>query len=601
MEFEFRIRRGSDGAGRWLVSLSRLVRDSAGHPCSILGVNFDITEWRQAEQDLRHATALLRAIGDCSPDPIFAKDTEGCLIFANPAIVDIVGKPVAAIIGLTDAEWHPDPEQAAAMMANDRCIIETGRAGIFEETVDVAGRGRRIFRSAKAPLRMSDGSVIGVAAVASDITEIKGTEAALRHLTAHLETRVQEEVAARESAQARAARAERVQALGLLAGGIAHDFNNVLQTVAGAGAMIREHPDDTASVRRFAARLLEASERGASITRRLLTFGRRADLHAAPLDAASLLHGLREILAHTLGAGIAVAVSPEAGLPPLLADKAQLETALINLATNARDAMPEGGRLTFSAAAETVPADGSPPKVGLQAGTGLQAGRYVRLTVTDTGVGMAAATLARAGEPFFTTKPPGTGTGLGLAMVRGFTEQSGGAMSLESTPGKGTIVTLWLPEAVAGAPSAAAALPFPAAPAESGTDAASLPVRVMLVDDEEMVLEVMAAFLEDSGFRVLVAANGAEALALLAAEEAVDVLITDLSMPGMDGIAVIRAAQARHPGLPAVLLTGYAGDDAALANRDIAGGAYSLLRKPVGGAELVGCLRALARERNAAG
>ncbi len=239
-------------------------------------------------------------------------------------------------------------------------------------------------------------------------------------------------------------------------------------------------------------------------------------------------------------------------------------------------------------------ADGSTHKAGLPAG------RYVRISLTDTGVGMDAATLARAGDPFFTTKPPGSGTGLGLPMVKGFAEQSGGALSLESSPGNGTIVTLWLPEAETGAVCTAAASPFAAELASSATRAASQPVRVMVIDDEEMVRDVIALYLEDSGFRVLVAANGAEALALLAAEEAVDVLITDLSMPGMDGIAVIRAVRERWPGLPAVLLTGYAGDDTALAARGTTGDAFSLLRKPVTGAELVGCIRALARERTEA-
>ena len=343
LKVEFRIRRGSDGACRWLASLGRLVKDSAGRPCSIMGVNFDITEWRQAEADLRHATALLRSIGDCSPDLIFAKDIEGRFVFANPATIAVIGKPAEAFIGLTNAEWHHDPEQAAAIMANDRRILQTGRAEIFEEALDVAGLGTRIFRSAKTPLRMPDGRVIGVAAVASDITQIKQTEAELRRLTTNLETRVQAEIASREAAQIRAAQAERLHALGLLAGGIAHDFNNVLQAVAGAAALIQDRPAEAAGVRRFAGRLLEASERGASITRRLLTFGRRAELHAAPLDAADLLHGLQELLAHTLGAGIVVEVRLEAELPPLLADRAQLETALVNLASNARDAMRAGG------------------------------------------------------------------------------------------------------------------------------------------------------------------------------------------------------------------------------------------------------------------
>jgi CheY-like chemotaxis protein len=337
---------------------------------------------------------------------------------------------------------------------------------------------------------------------------------------------------------------------------------------------------------------MEASERGASITRRLLAFGRRGDLRAEAFDVGSLLAGLREILAHTLGAPIGVTVRLGADLPPLLADKGQLETALVNLATNARDAMPEGGRLTLAAETEIVAAGAAPH------GAGLAPGRYVRLTVADTGGGMDAATLARAAEPFFTTKDLGVGTGLGLPMAKGFAEQSGGALAIESSPGKGCTVTVWLPAAGSAdaghggaAGSLAVAEPGSGAPGEAKTHA-----RVLLVDDEALVREVLAEHLEEAGFGVVAAASGTEALALLAAGEAVDALVTDLSMPGMDGLAVIRAAQERRPGLPAVLLTGYAGDGAALAVGGAVSGTFSLLRKPVSGVLLVDRVRALLAE-----
>jgi signal transduction histidine kinase/ActR/RegA family two-component response regulator len=398
--------------------------------------------------------------------------------------------------------------------------------------------------------------------------------------------RLAEEVREREQAQALLIQAQRMEALGQLAGGIAHDFNNILQAVEGSVSLIERRPDDGVSTRRLARLALKAVERGASITRRLLAFGRRSDLRTETLDAIDLLSGLREILTHTLGANIEVNVRLEPNLVPLRADKGQLETVLVNLGTNARDAMPGGGRLSFSAGLEVVSSG------GLAHSHGVAPGRYVRLAVADTGIGMDAATLAHACDPFFTTKLQGVGTGLGLAMAAGFASQSGGTLGVESTPGKGTTVTLWLPAADFDEPAAAAPRQN-AADAGSAPDATTKTVRVLVVDDEDMVRETLAESLEFEGFGVLTAANGTEALSLLAAGEAVDAIVTDLSMPGMDGLALIRAAQERRPGLPAVLLTGYAGDDTALAVSGAISGTFSLLRKPTRFHDLLDTVRSL--------
>ena len=283
-------------------------------------------------------------------------------------------------------------------------------------------------------------------------------------------------------------------------------------------------------------------------------------------------------------------VRVEPGLRPFVADKSQLETCVINLATNARDAMPGGGRLTMSATSEVVLC-----KIPGQT-DGLDPGSYVRLSFEDTGTGMDAATLAHSIEPFFTTKAPGAGCGLGLSMAKGFAEQSGGGLGIESTPGLGTTVALWLPKAKAGsAAENRPATPGAAEPADSFVEPQAF--RVLLVDDEMPVREVLTMQLEDFGFTVLQAADGPEALALLAEEEAVDILVTDLSMPGMDGLALIRAVRERWPGLPAVLLTGYAGDDDAGVPGGAASGSFTLLRKPVTAAVLVGRLHSLLAAR----
>jgi CheY-like chemotaxis protein len=269
------------------------------------------------------------------------------------------------------------------------------------------------------------------------------------------------------------------------------------------------------------------------------------------------------VLAHTLGTTITVRCIVPPDIPPLVADRGQLETVLVNLGTNARDAMTKGGILILSAEAEHVTKDDCHPAK-------LAPGAYVRLSVGDTGTGMDAATLAQATEAFFTTKPPGQGTGLGLPMVKTFAEQSGGAMSIISTPGAGTTVILWLRQAAG-----------PIVPITSnennGRIALNTSAHILLVDDDDMVRETLAAQLEDFGFNMLVASGGTEAIALLEAGETVDALITDLSMPDMDGVTTIQTARTLRPRLPCFLLTGYVGERAALS----AGDAFTLVRKPI--------------------
>ncbi len=274
-----------------------------------------------------------------------------------------------------------------------------------------------------------------------DLAAVAVSELSLRHLAFELEARLRAEAAAREAAQAQLAQRQRLEALGQLAGGVAHDFANVLQAVEGGARLAKERLDrDPGSARNLLDRVCEAARRGASITRRLLAFARRGELRVEPVDAAKLLGELREVLAHTLGASCPrVRVDAEPPLPPVLADRGELEAVLVNLATNARDAMPHGGTLTFAAEVEAVAVDGPAHPAGLRPGG------YLRLSAADTGAGMDAATLSRAAEPFFTTKPEGKGTGLGLAMARDFAEQAGGGLAIASELGRGTTVSLWLP------------------------------------------------------------------------------------------------------------------------------------------------------------
>ena len=484
---------------------------------------------------------------------------------------------------------HPDDLEANLNLV--RALLTRDIATYSLEKRYIRKDGAALWINLTASLlRDPTGAPRNFLSIVEDISARKAAEAALaeseanlRRLNEELEARVEQEVATREAAQTQLAHSERMQALGQLAGGIAHDFNNVMQAVSGGAALIERRANDAERVRGIARLMTEAVARGAAITGRLLHFSRRADLRADPVDVAALLAGLREILVHTLGGGLDIRIEAPDGLPPLLADQRQLETALINLATNGRDAMAGRGTLTLTAAADVVlpaaadvvlPGSGN----GVSAGPSpdLKPGSYVRLSVSDTGTGMDAATLARAMEPFFTTKPPGQSTGLGLAMAGGFARQSGGDLLIASTPGRGTTVTLWLPTAKdESAPAVARPV---AGPGSGGRHA-----RLMLVDDDALVLDIMAREMEEAGYAVLALGSGDEALARLDAGEAVDLIVSDLSMPGMDGVALVREAQRRRPGLPAILVTGFVTSLAEIAVGEAVANRFTLLRKPVEG------------------
>ena len=417
-------------------------------------------------------------------------------------------------------------------------------------------------------------------ALRHSVAERQAAMGELRKLNEDLEARVRHEIARREQAMALLAQSQRMEALGQLAGGIAHDFNNVLQAVTGGLSLIQRHADDPQAVRRLSVMASDAAGRGAAVTGRLLTFARRGELQAVTVDPRLLLEGLREMLEPTLGATIRVTVAMQDRLPELWADRAQLETVLVNLAVNARDAMPNGGTLALSAAAEEAgAASDQPPR--------LPDGGYIRLTLVDNGTGMDAATLERAAEPFFTTKGPGQGTGLGLSMARGFAEQSGGGLCIQSAPGTGTTISIWFPQARADQKPVMPQTALPPDIAWAGQ------FRLLMVDDDSLVCEMLAQDMRERGFSVTTANDGLSALALLDDGEPADLLVTDYAMPGMNGLVLIGEARRRCPGLHAFLLTGYAETETGLAVRDDR--LTALLRKPVSGEDLASRAAALRR------
>jgi len=367
--------------------------------------------------------------------------------------------------------------------------------------------------------------------------------AELANANADLERRVEERTAEREAALAQVHEMQKVESLGQLTGGVAHDFNNLLMAVLGnlelVGKLIPEDP----KLRRLIDGAIQGAERGATLTKRMLAFARRQELKPETVDAPALVDSMVEMLRRSLGPGIEIATRFEPGLPPTRVDPNQLELALLNLALNARDAMPLGGRLMISAHRERIAAGDVP---------GLAPGDYVCIAERDNGQGMDEATLKRATEPFFTTKGAGRGTGLGLSMVDGLVAQSGGAMRIASQLGIGTTVELWLPVSEA----APVERPRPAAPARL---ALCRPCRVLVVDDDAIVAAGTVAMLEDLGHAASEAPSGAAALQLLQSAAAeIDLVITDQAMPGMTGVELAAAIRRDWPELPIIIATGYA-------------------------------------------
>jgi len=400
-------------------------------------------------------------------------------------------------------------------------------------------------------------------------------EQTLQLLNETLEQRVEAEVDGRMQAEKAYRQAQKMEVVGQLTGGVAHDFNNLLAAVLGNLGLLRKRLADDADALRLVDGAIEGAERGKALTQRLLAFARQQELRPATVDAPKLLRGTIEMLARSIGPSIEIRTDIAADLWPVRVDANQLELALLNLGLNARDAMPDGGTLTLSARNETI-ASG--------AGDTLVPGDYVCLIVADTGVGMDQATLARATDPFFTTKGVGKGTGLGLSMVDGMAAQSGGSLRLSSCPGSGTTAELRLPSASGlSAPRAAAIDPAQAL----------IPYTILLVDDDALVCSTTASTLADLGHRVFQAPSGKKALEILRSGTAVDLVLTDQAMPGMTGLQLAAEIRASWPDLPVMLTTGYADLP------DRAGLNLPRLVKPYGQEEMAAAIAALMRGRKA--
>ena len=507
---------------------------------------------RIAHARLQASEALLRNVTDSVPDPIFLKDRHGRWTFANPATLEAIGKRMDEVLGRTDREIYLDPAVGEAIMQVDRRIIASGAVEILEERIETP-RGPRVFLSTKAPLRDGGGEVVGIVGNARDVTERKRAEEAVRRL----EEQVQ--------------RAQKLESIGRLAGGVAHDFNNLLTVILSCAealeaALASGAPADLEDVREIRA----AGKRAGELTRQLLAFARKQVIAPVPLVLNELVHGTEKLLRRVLTEDVELDTVLQPALWPVRCDPGQIEQVILNLAVNARDAMPRGGRLTI----ET----GNVDIAGEEAlRTGGRCGPFVRLVVRDSGAGLAEEVKAHLFEPFFTTKPTGQGTGLGLATVYGIVEQADGHVRVESELGRGTTFEIYLPRS-AEAPRAHVEAPAPAPRRGSET--------VLVVEDEKQVREVSVRALRAAGYQVLVAGGPYAALDLGdAALERVELLVTDVVMPGMDGRMLAEELRRNHPRLRVLYVSGYPRE--VIAERGVLEAGTELLAKPFTGAALL--------------
>jgi len=532
-------------------------RDAAGATTGVICAAVDITERHRIEAALRESESRLLVAAEAAGMGIFDIDLATGEANWSAEQFALLGIPPSPDGRSHTDRWrgcvHPD-DIAAADEARRRCIVE-GIPYHAVYRIRRASDGVERWMESYGRLDGAPGQATRLLGVMFDITGRKRAEAILRDANTELEHRVGErtralteagrelkaEMRRREEAQASLLQAQKLEALGQLTGGVAHDFNNVLAAILGSFELLSARITDE-RLRRFVTIGERAARRAEALVRRLLAFARREQLTPVTIEPASLLRENASLIRHAAGSRVdySLDVAPETW--PVLADVHQLEVALLNLTVNARDAMPDGGQLTISA--RNVAADQPLP-------TDLAPGDYVVLAVQDSGTGMPAEVLARATEPFFTTKEPGRGTGLGLAMVHGLALQSGGALRIHSTQGEGTRAEIWLPRA-------AARMTEP-----DGAEPATDPglhgdATLLVVDDDDQVRPVTAGFLRDLGYTVIEAANAEAAEVLAHAAGSVDLAITDVVMPGADGPALAARLRAEWPGLPILFVTGHA-------------------------------------------
>ncbi|AZD08613.1 Sensory box histidine kinase/response regulator [Pseudomonas chlororaphis] len=513
-----------DGTRFWCHAVIDPICDSSGQLLGFAKIIHDLTERKVAEETLKQSEQQFRLLVQSVTDyAIYMLDPDGRVSSWNLGAQRIKGYLPQEIIGEHFSRFYTEQDRLDGVP--QRALEIATREGRFEK------QGWRVRKDGTQflahviidPIRSDAGELLGFAKVTRDISETVEAQKAL------------------ESAREALFQAQKLQAIGQLSGGIAHDFNNLLTVILGNLELARKRIGDDPKLSRLLDNAVLGAERGVSLTQRMLAFARRQELKTEPVALTQLVTNLSGLLGSSLGPQVTILTELPESLPTVLADVNQLELALLNLATNARDAMPGGGTLVFKA---------DLCDSGQAAGVNLPHERYVRLCVIDSGEGMDEQTLALAADPFFTTKGVGKGTGLGLSMVHGLAEQLGGRLILKSLEGQGTTAELWLPLASQANSVAAARLQAP--------DSQQQPLCVLVVDDDSLVLTSTTLLLEDLGHQVLCAMSGAQALQRFAEYPAIDLMITDLAMPVMDGGQLASAVRELRPDLPIILASGYA-------------------------------------------
>jgi PAS domain S-box-containing protein len=495
----------------------------------------DISERQAAEERLRQMAAIV----EFSQDAIVGEDLSGKIISWNPGAENLYGYTAAEAIG-RDARMLLPPGPGDRDEVGDNLRKVQDGTSTTQDTVRLRRDGKTIeVALTVSPIRDQTGAVTGAATIARDIRERKRLEGQLQH-------------------------AQKMEAVGRLAGGVAHDFNNLLSVIVGYGYLIQSSVPAGDPLRNAADEIMGASERAGSLTRQLLAFSRKQVMRPEVLDLNAILDGIGRMLPRLIGEDIDIHLAPAAGLHRIKVDPGQVEQVIMNLVVNARDAMPNGGRLTV----ETANVDFGEEEARHH---GIRSGSYVLLAVSDTGHGMDNETRARIFEPFFTTKEPGKGTGLGLATVYGIVSQSNGHIWVYSEPGCGTTFKVYFPSTgEAAATAAASARPEPALCGQE---------TVLLVEDESRLRELLIHVLHDRGYKVLAAADGAEALRIAGQQKSpVDLLMTDVVMPGIRGQVLAEELLRKHPGMAVLYMSGYT--DNALTHRGNALHGAAFLQKP---------------------
>ena len=547
-----------DGTRFWAHVVIDPIRDGSGQLVGYAKITRDLSERRAAEQALRRSQEQFRLLVHSVTDyAIYMIDAEGHVISWNAGAQRIKQYTPAEILGEHFSRFYRPQDREAG--EPQRALRHAAAEGRYEsEGWRVRKDGSEFWANVVVdPIRDDSGAIVGFAKVTRDVT-------AKRQAQHELEV-------AREALF----QSQKLDAIGQLSGGVAHDFNNLLMVILSSLRMIERRVGPEPSLQRLVDNAIKATQRGASLTQRMLSFARRQALNPQPVDLRALVDGVSDLLRRSIGPSIHIHITVPQGLPPVLVDANQFELALLNLVVNSRDAMPGGGTITITAHACTQ----TPRELDLLQGS------YLRLDVVDEGLGMDPDVLARATEPFFTTKGVGKGTGLGLSMVEGLASQLGGRFVLESAPGRGTTASLWLPVASGGASAGGEE-------AHAGGSPTTTPLRVLAVDDDLLVLNNVIAMLEDSGHQVIAAGSAAEALKVLHDDLKIDVLFTDHAMPQMTGAELLLAARNRMPGLACVLASGYAELNASLPVNTVR------LNKPFDQEELARAL-VLARQQSA--